>query len=105
MSVQLGGGTNIAGALAYCESLIVNPHRTMVILVSDLCEGGPLSALYGVCAGILESGARLIALTALDADANPVCNHSVAQKLAELGAFVGALTPEQLGNVIGRIMQ
>lgn len=105
MSVQLGGGTNIAGALAYCESLIVNPHRTMVILVSDLCEGGPLSALYGVCAGILESGTRLIALTALDADANPVCNHSVAQKLAELGAFVGALTPEQLGNVIGRIMQ
>ena len=58
-----------------------------------------------MCAGILESGARLIALTALDADANPVCNHSVAQKLAELGAFVGALTPEQLGNVIGRIMQ
>ena len=39
MSIQLGGGTNIAGALQYCETLIENPHRTLVVLVSDLCEG------------------------------------------------------------------
>lgn len=42
MSIQLGGGTNIAGALQYCETLIENPHRTLVVLVSDLCEGGSL---------------------------------------------------------------
>lgn len=34
MSVQLGGGTNIAGALSYCETLIDNPHRTLVVLIS-----------------------------------------------------------------------
>ncbi|HIU31167.1 MAG TPA: VWA domain-containing protein [Candidatus Caccousia avistercoris] len=105
MSVQLGGGTNIAGALGYCEGLITNPHRTMVILVSDLCEGGPPSSLYRVCASILESGAKLAALTALDSSAKPVYNRSVGQALADMGAFVGALTPEQLGDYMGRIMQ
>lgn len=105
MSVQLGGGTNIAGAMDYCQSLITNPHRTIVILVSDLCEGGPAANLYKVCGDILESGAKLAALTALDRNANPMYNRTVAAALAGMGAFVGALTPEQLGDYVGQIMQ
>lgn len=105
MSVQLGGGTNIGGALNYCQSLITNPHRTIVILVSDLCEGGPVASLYKVCSEILESGAKLAALTALDRNANPMYNRTVAAALAGMGAFVGALTPEQLGNYVGQMMQ
>lgn len=105
MSVQLGGGTDIARAMNYCQSLIVNPHRTLMILVSDLCEGGSLATLYKVCNEILESGAKLAALTALDRNANPMYNRSVASALAGMGAFVGALTPEQLGDYIGAIMQ
>lgn len=105
MSVQLGGGTNIAGAMSYCQTLITNPHRTIVILVSDLCEGAPVANLYKVCGDILESGAKLAALTALDRNANPMYNRSVAAALAGMGAFVGALTPEQLGDYVGQIMQ
>ena len=105
MSVQLGGGTDIAGAMNYCQSLITTPHRTIVILVSDLCEGGPVASLYKVCGDILESGAKLTALTALDRNANPMYNRTVASVLAGMGAFVGALTPEQMGNYIGAIMQ
>ena len=105
MSVQLGGGTDIAGALTYCQSLIANPHRTIVILVSDLCEGNRPANLYKVCGDILESGARLTALTALDRNANPMYNRTIAAHLAGMGAFVGALTPEQLGDYIGEIMQ
>ena len=39
MSVQLGGGTDIGGAVGYCAQLIQMPHRTMVVLVTDLYEG------------------------------------------------------------------
>ena len=105
MSIQLGGGTFIAGALRYCESLIEDPHRTMVVLVSDLCEGGSLSGLLSVSRGIMESGARLICLTALDMEANPVYDRRTAEQLAELGAFVGAMTPEALGDFMGKVMQ
>ena len=104
MSIQLGGGTFITGALQYCETLIDHPHRTMVVLVSDLCEGGSVSALLGVSRGIIESGAKLICLTALDMEANPVYDRHTAQKLADLGAHVGAMTPEALGDYMGKIM-
>lgn len=104
MSIQLGGGTYITGALQYCESLIDNPHRTMVVLVSDLCEGGSVAALLGVSRGIIESGAKLICLTALDMEANPVYDRRTAQQMADLGAHVGAMTPEMLGDFMGKIM-
>lgn len=105
MSIQLGGGTDIAGALGYCESLIENPHRTIVVLVSDLCEGGSTVPLYTVSRSMIESGAKLIALTALDKDANPSYDRNVGQKLADLGAYVGAMTPEELGDFVGKVMK
>lgn len=104
MSIQLGGGTYISGALKYCETLMANPHRTMVVLVSDLCEGGSVQELLGVGRSIIESGARLICLTALDVEANPVYDRNTAQKLADLGAHVGAMTPEALGDFMGKVM-
>lgn len=104
MSIQLGGGTNIAGALNYCETLIENPHRTMVVLVSDLYEGGGYSNLYRVCKDILEGGSKLIALTALDMDANPNYDRKVAATLADMGAFVGAMTPEHLAEHVGKML-
>ncbi len=104
MSIQLGGGTYITGALQYCETLVENPHRTIVVLVSDLCEGGSVAALLGVSRGIIESGAKLICLTALDMEANPVYDRRTAGQLADLGAYVGAMTPEMLGDFMGKIM-
>ena len=105
MSVQLGGGTNIAGALRYCESLITAPHHTMVVLVSDLCEGNSRHNLFGVCHDILESGAKLIALTALDESAAPAYDRATAEKLAALGAWVGAMTPARLADFMADVMR
>lgn len=104
MSVQLGGGTNIAGALAYCEQLIEMPHRTMVVLVTDLYEGGGYHRLYQVCSGIIESGAKLIVLPALDHDAVPNYDRRAAAALADMGASVGAMTPEELSGFIAKIL-
>lgn len=104
MSIQLGGGTNISGALSYCETLIDFPYRTMVILISDLYEGGGYQNLYRVSKGIIENGAKLIALTALDREANPSYDRNAASKLAELGAHVGAMTPEELTEWMGKII-
>ena len=37
---QLGGGTDINQALAYCQTLITRPRDTVFVLISDLFEGG-----------------------------------------------------------------
>ncbi|MDE5556710.1 MAG: VWA domain-containing protein [Ruminococcus sp.] len=103
MSVQLGGGTDIGGALSYCESLISTPSQTSVIVVTDLYEGAMVSRLLNVSRNIIESGAKLNFLTALDENANPAYDRNLGQKLANMGAFVGAMTPDQLGEYIGKM--
>ena len=103
MSIQLGGGTNIANALGYCETLIRNPHETCVICVTDLYEGGSRTNLLNTSRSIIGSGAKLSFLTALDEEADPVFDRSLGQKLADTGAFVGALTPDRLGDYIGSL--
>lgn len=102
MSVQLGGGTDIGGALGYCAQLIQMPHRTMVVLVTDLFEGGSYRRMYQVSQGIIESGAKLIVLPALDHDAVPNYDRNAAAVLADMGAAVGAMTPEELSGFIAK---
>jgi hypothetical protein len=36
----MGGGTDISRALGYCPALVENPQDTILVLISDLCEGG-----------------------------------------------------------------
>lgn len=104
MGMQLGGGTDIANAVSYCETLCNNPHETIYVTVTDLYEGGNVKQLLGTCADIIGSGSKMIFLTALDRDANPAYDKNIGQKLANMGAFVGAMTPEQLGDYIGKMI-
>ena len=103
MSVQLGGGTDIGKALAYCGSLITAPQDTCILCVTDLFEGGSETVLMNTARNIIRSGAKLDFLTALDDQANPVYDKNLGQQLADLGAFVGAVTPDMLGDHIGRM--
>ena len=104
LKVQLGGGTDIHKALCYGESLITAPAKTIVILITDLYEGGDIRKVYRKCKDILESGARLIILPALDYESEPCYNHSAAKYIAGLGADVAAITPEELAEWIGNII-
>jgi predicted metal-dependent peptidase len=104
MSVQLGGGTDIGRALAYCESLVTEPEKTIMVLVTDLYEGGDISYLYKTTAAIVESGAKLMVLTALDDAANPNYNKNAAARMAGLGAHVAAMTPGSLAAWVGEVM-
>lgn len=103
MSVQLGGGTDIAKALGYCESLIETPADTCVLCVTDLFEGGSVSRLLNTSRNMIQSGAKLSFLTALDEEASPAYDKILGQQLANLGAFVGALTPDELGDYVGKL--
>lgn len=104
MSVRLGGGTNIAGALRYCETLVENPHRTILVLISDLYEGYGYHNLYASCKGIIESGVKLIILPALDEEAQASYDKNAGQKLANMGAHVAVMTPEKLADWVGKII-
>ena len=100
MRVQLGGGTDIAGAVAYGASLVENPRRTIVVLVTDFFEGGSPGALVSAVKGLCDQGSIVLGLAALDARANPAYDRGMAGALAKVGAHVGAMTPGQLVSFI-----
>ena len=92
--VQLGGGTDINLALGYCQQLIRRPEDTILVLISDLYEGGDEKSMLGRARQLAESGVRMIALLALDDDGTPGYDHSVAAAYAGLGIPAFACTPE-----------
>jgi Mg-chelatase subunit ChlD len=102
MKVQLGGGTDIGQALAYAHSLIENPRRTIIVLISDFFEGAPIERLYAIAGRIIGDGATLLGLAALDANARPRYDQEVARQLVRLGAHVGAMTPGELAEWVAK---
>lgn len=91
---NLGGGTDIQRALAYSQGLIARPSETILILISDLLEGGPKDDLYRRAASIVASGARFITLLALDDRGAPTYDHAVAATFDALGIPCVACTPD-----------
>src|SRR3954471_22511630 len=98
--IQLGGGTDIDQALGYCQTLVDNPARTVLILVTDLYEGGDPESMLRRAASLVRSGVRLIVLLALSDDGAPSYDHEHAAALAGLGAPVFACTPDQFPEML-----
>ena len=97
---QLGGGTDINRALAYVQSLVQRPEQTILVLISDLIEGGLRENLIKRAASIVTSGVNLITLLALSDDGAPVYDHDNAAALAALGSPAFACTPDQFPDLI-----
>lgn len=93
--VQLGGGTDINRAIAYCEERIERPSKTHLILISDLYEGGNAAELLGRIARLVGMGVNVIALLALTDSGRPGYDPKNAEAFAALGVPVFACTPDQ----------
>ena len=92
--VQLGGGTDINRAVAYCESLIREPKNTILVLISDLYEGGVANNLLGRAQGLVDAGVQFITLLALSDEGAPSYDRGLAAQLAALGVPSFACTPD-----------
>ena len=92
--VQLGGGTDINKALTYCQSQIREPKNTIMVLISDLYEGGVEAGLLKRAQEMVESGVQLITLLALSDEGRPSYDKDLANKLANLGVPSFACSPD-----------
>src|SRR5262249_50777770 len=91
---QLGGGTDINQALAYCQSLVGQPQETILVLISDLCEGGDAKEMLKRVATLVASSVQIIALLALNDDGAPMFDQNHAGAFAALGIPAFACTPD-----------
>ena len=102
---QLGGGTDINQALAYCQSLIKHPQDTILVLLSDLYEGGNRNEMLQRARALAGSGIQLVALLALNDEGAPSFSHDIAAALAELGIPAFACTPDQFPGLMAAAIQ
>lgn len=105
MTAQLGGGTDIAGALGVAQTKIVTPQRTVLTLVSDFDEGGSVSRLLSTVRQLREQGVTLLGLAALDEAAQPRFDRAMADRLADRGMEIAALTPDRFAQWLAEVMR
>lgn len=98
--VQLGGGTDINRAVGYCQTLVREPRNTILVLISDLYEGGVEQNLLQRASELVTSGVQLIVLLALSDEGAPAYDAQLAAKLSALGVLSFACTPDQFPSLM-----
>jgi Mg-chelatase subunit ChlD len=102
---QLGGGTDINQAVAYCQRLITRPAASIFILISDLFEGGNRNQMLRRIADMTAAGAQVIVLLALSDDGAPGYDHDNAAALAGLGVTAFACTPDAFPDLMAAAIE
>jgi Mg-chelatase subunit ChlD len=97
---QLGGGTDINGALAYCRTLVGRPADTVLVLISDLFEGGIAGEMLQRVARMQTDGVTVVVLLALSDSGAPAYDHEHAAALAALGVPAFACTPDLFPDLL-----
>ncbi|WJZ00092.1 VWA domain containing CoxE-like protein [Corynebacterium hansenii] len=104
LEISVGGGTDIASAVAYAATLVKVPNRTALILISDFEEGGNVGGLLHQVGALADSGVHLIGCAALDDSGNAVYNVGIAEAVAAAGMRVASLSPLQLARWVGQVL-
>ena len=102
---QLGGGTDIDRALAYCQQQVTRPAQTILVLITDLYEGGNAQRMLQRAAELVRSGVIVICLLSLSDQGTPAYDSQNAARLAALGVPTFACTPDQFPELMAAALQ
>ena len=102
---QLGGGTDINRALAYCQGVITRPQQTVFVLITDLYEGGDAREMLKRAAALVAGGVQMVCLLALNDQGAPIYDERHAAALAGLGVPTFACTPELVPDLMAAAIQ
>lgn len=102
--VRLGGGTDIARAVAYGSGLVSRPEKTLFLLITDLYEGGDQTALLRGLAALRESRVQAMCVLALNDAGTASYDKELARKVAALDIPTFAATPNKLVEAVERAL-
>ena len=84
--------------------LVEAPRKAIVVLITDFYEGGDPARLVASVRTLCQQGTTVLGLAALDEEASPTYDRELAGRLADEGAHVGAMTPDQLAGFLAEVM-
>ncbi|QRK13997.1 VWA domain-containing protein [Archangium violaceum] len=102
---QLGGGTDIDRALAYCQQVVTRPAQTILVLITDLYEGGNAQRMLQRAASLVQSGVKVICLLSLSDQGTPAYDSHNAAQLTALGIPTFACTPDLFPELMAAAIQ
>jgi Mg-chelatase subunit ChlD len=102
---RLGGGTDIGRALKYCQELAQQPQDTILVLITDLYDGGNFAETLRTAGEMVSSGVQVITLLALSDEGRPAYHAGNAAELADLGIPVFACTPDLFPELMAAAIQ
>ncbi|MGI5208592.1 VWA domain-containing protein [Spirillospora sp. CA-108201] len=102
---QLGGGTDINRAVAYCQGLVTRPAETTLVLISDLYEGGIRDEMLQRVAALTAAGVQVVVLLALSDEGAPAYDHDNAAALAAMGVPAFACTPDAFPGLMAAAIE
>ncbi len=105
LSVRIGGGTLLAKGLRYARGLLRVPQRSLIVMVSDFEEGGPVSALVAEVRALVEGGSTLLGLAALGEKQAPRYSAAIASQLVAAGMPIAALSPLELAGWVRDVIR
>lgn len=103
--VQLGGGTDINRAIGYCQGLIHDPRKTLLLLITDLYEGGNEAQLVRRMESMAQSGVRALCMLALNDSGVPMFDERLARRFADVGVPCMGCTPGVLPQVLEGLLK
>lgn len=103
--IRLGGGTNIDRALAYCQGLVSRPQDTVLVLITDLYEGGNKDGMVQRLGMLSADGVKVVSLLALNDKGAPRFNREMAQQLVDLGLPSFACTPDLFPDLMATVLE
>jgi Mg-chelatase subunit ChlD len=103
--IQLGGGTDINQALGYCQGLVRRPAETVLVLISDLFEGGDRAGMLRKAKALVDAGVKVVTLLALNDNGAPGYDHGVAAEFSGMGIPAFACTPDLFPELMAAAMK
>lgn len=103
--VQLGGGTDINRAIAYCADRIERPSKSHLVLISDMYEGGDAEDLVARIAQLVTIGVNVIILLALTDTGRPYYDAALSARIAAFGVPIFACTPDQFPDLMATALR
>lgn len=104
-ATQLGGGTDIDQALGYAQTLVERPDETILVLLSDMYEGGDRDQMLERAARLVYSGVNMIGLLALSDEGRPSYDTTNARELTKRGVPCFACTPKLFPSLMAAAIQ
>lgn len=103
--IQLGGGTDIHKATAYTNKLMDQHNKSVVILISDLFEGGSEEGTLAELADIYGKGAKVVCIPSLSDENKPSYDKKLAQRIRNIGIPVFNCSPSRIPDLFNQLLR